>query len=229
MSELTTVEVKPIAWSYSSLDQFLTCPKQYAEIRVFKNFTDLNTDYRDWGNHVHQCIARALTTGEPLPPDMDQWQQIVDQFRKLKGNLIVEQQWALNRNFRRVDWFDRTAWLRVILDAVWFDGPVAKVVDWKTGKRRFGSHQLELFAAAVFALYPKVERVRTMFVWLKEFQQDKEEFTRDEVPKLWAKFMPDVKRLEYAHRTQTWIPKTSGLCGAHCPVTTCTFNGKRRQ
>lgn len=223
------LETKPVAWSYSALDQFLTCPKQYAEIRVFKNFTEPNTEQRDWGNHVHQCIALALKEGKPLPPDMDQWQPIVDQFSKLKGELIVEQQWAFDHGLQSCEWFSKDTWLRVIVDALWIDGKVAKVVDWKTGKRRFGSHQLELFAAAVFARYPQVQEVRSMFVWLKSFQKDAETFKRSEVTKLWNRFLPDVHRLEYAHKTMTWIPKTSGLCNAHCPVTTCTFNGRRRQ
>ena len=220
---------KPIAWSYSALDQYLTCPRQYAEIRVYKNFAEPNTDQRDWGNHVHACMARALTKQIPLPTDMDQWQPVADQFRKLKGKLIVEQQWGFDRNLQESDWFSKQTWLRVIIDALWLDGNVGKVVDWKTGKRRFGSHQLELFAAAVFARYPDVQEVRTMFVWLKSFQQDTEVFVRNEVPALWNKFLPDVQKLTNSHATQTWVPKTSGLCSAHCPVTTCTFNGRRRQ
>jgi len=224
-----TVVAKPISWSYSALDNFLQCPKQYAEIRVFKNFADLNTEHRDWGNHVHQCIARSLMQNIPLPSDMEQWQPIVEQFRKLKGTLIVEQQWGFDRNLATCDWFDKSTWLRVIIDALWIAGPVAKVVDWKTGKRRFGSHQLELNAAATFARFPEVQEVRTMFVWLKSFQKDDETYQRKDLPQLWNRFLPDVQRLEYAHKTQTWVPKTSGLCNAHCPVTTCSFNGKRRQ
>jgi len=221
---------EPVAWSYSALDQFLQCPKQYAEIRVYKNFQDLNTEQRDWGNHVHKHMALALTQGMPLPSDMNQWESVVAQFRKLKGELVAaEDQWAFTRDLQECDWFSNSVWLRVIIDALWIDGAVAKVIDWKTGKRRFGSHQLELFAAAVFARYPQVQEVRTMFVWLKSFQQDSETFKRSEVPKLWNRFLPDVRRLEYATHTATWIPKTSGLCSKHCPVTTCTFNGKRRQ
>ena len=227
---MNTIETKPVAWSYSALDQFLTCPKQYAEIRVFRNFAEPNTEQRDWGNHVHSCIAHALRQGIPLPSDMDQWQPVVEQFRGLKGELVAaEEQWAFDHGLHAVDWFGKNVWLRVIIDALWLDGAIAKVVDWKTGKRRFGSHQLELFAAAVFARYPEVQEVRAMFVWLKSFQQDKETFRRADLPALWNRFLPDVKRLEYAHKTQTWVPKTSGLCNAHCPVTTCTFNGKRRQ
>jgi hypothetical protein len=161
---------------------------------------------------------------------MDQWQPVVEQFRALKGELVAaEEQWAFKRNLQPSDWFSKETWLRVIIDALWIDGKVAKVVDWKTGKRRFGSHQLELFAAAVFTRFPQVDEVRAMFVWLKSFQQDKETYHRKELPALWNKFLPDVNRLEYAHKTATWVPKTSGLCNAHCPVTTCTFNGKRRQ
>jgi hypothetical protein len=46
-------------------------------------------------------------------------------------------------------------------------GPVALIVDWKTGKVLENSEQLALMAQCVFAHFPQVMKVRSEFVWLQ--------------------------------------------------------------
>jgi len=223
-----------IAWSFSLLTQYRQCPKQYQEVRIFKNYPDLNTKERDWGNDVHKAIQNALTLNTPLPAGMDVWTGIVEQFRQTKGKLYVEQQYAITEGFQPCDWFDprgkpKQVWCRSIVDALWIDGKVAKAVDWKTGKQKPGSDQLALMAGVIFCHYPEVEEVRTMFVWLKNGGVTRDTFRRSDIPRIWQMFLTDVKRLENAHETGTFPAKTSGLCSQWCPVVTCQFNGKRRQ
>ena len=43
-------------WSYSSLKQYLNCPKQYQEIRVLKNFTTQDTPQTIYGKEVHKAL-----------------------------------------------------------------------------------------------------------------------------------------------------------------------------
>lgn len=216
------------AWSFSSLSQFRNCPKQFHEVRILKNFVEEQGEHAAWGDRVHESFELALKTSTPLPMGMEVWQQVVDQFRGLPGVPSFELQLALDSGFRPCEWFGKNVWCRGIVDALWIDGDVARAVDWKTGKRKPNSDQLALFALLVFHHYPQVQTVRTMFVWLKTFQQDQDTFTRDQIPMLWQKFVPDLRRLEAAHQQNTWPARTSGLCNAHCPVVTCSFNGKRR-
>jgi len=43
------------AWSYSSLKKFKTCPKQYAEVKIFKNFTEPPfTEATLYGTNFHE-------------------------------------------------------------------------------------------------------------------------------------------------------------------------------
>lgn len=217
------------AWSFSSLTQFRNCPKQYQEIRVLRNFKEEKDATSIWGDRVHKAFATSLTTGVPLPAEMDVWQSIVNQFSKIKGRGLFENELALTRAFTPCEWFGPDVWVRGIIDALWIDGPVAKAVDWKTGRRKPNSDQLALFALLVFHTFPEVQEVRTMFVWLKTGQKDDETFKREDIATIWQPLLIDVKRLENAHTTGTWIPKTSGLCSQWCSVLTCQFNGKRRQ
>lgn len=217
-----------ISWSFSSLEMYRNCPKQYQEVRVLKNFVDdPNTEWRLWGNRVHDAMAKRLKQGLPLPMGMEVWEPIAAKFATVKGDLLVENQLAINEAFQPCDWWDKQTWQRSIVDALWIDGELAKAVDWKTGKPK-SSDQLALFALIIMCHYPQVQRVNTAFVWLKNGTMTKENFVRADAPRLWQMFLPDVKRIENSVINNVWTPRTSGLCSRHCPVVTCQFNGKRR-
>lgn len=216
------------AWSFSSVEQYRNCPKQYQEVRILKNWKEAETEERRWGNRVHEALRAALEHGTPLPAGMEVWQKIADQFRAVKGELHAETQFALDENWKPVTWFSKQAWLRAIIDAAWLDGRVAKAIDWKTGKPKHGSDQLALFALVLFAVYPQVDEVRTKYVWLKNGTATGETFRREDIPRIWNLYATDIMRLENAHGSGVFPPKTSGLCSQWCPVVTCQYNGKRR-
>jgi hypothetical protein len=46
-------------WSFSSLKDFINCPKQYQEIKVLKRFHKFPTEQMRYGTEVHR---RAKTT-----------------------------------------------------------------------------------------------------------------------------------------------------------------------
>lgn len=217
-----------VAWSFSALEMYRTCPKQYHEVRVLKKWKEETTVERAWGYAVHDALEAAMKHGTPLPAGMEVWQTIADQFRHVKGALQAEQQLAIAADWSRRKWFDKDVFIRVVIDALWIDGAIAKLVDWKTGKPRRGSDQLALFALVVFALYPQVQECRTAFVWLKNGTMTEEKYTRADIPRIWALFATDVMRLTNAMANEVWPAKTSGLCSRWCPVVTCEFNGKRR-
>lgn len=225
---------QPITWSYSSLQKFIECPKRYFEEKVAKRVKQRPTEASTWGERVHKGMENALHQPDPggaMDGDLATLAPVAQRFSHVKGDLATEQQLAITYTFRPTEWFAADVWCRGILDAVWIDGDVAKIVDWKTGKRKRDSGQLKLFALLLFAHRPEVERVNTSFVWLTNGKMDVEKYHRKDVPILWQDILPDVRRLEYAHKTQTWIPKPSALCG-WCPVQSCSFwkgfNGERR-
>ena len=97
---------------------------------------------------------------------------------------------------------------------------------YKTGKRKL-TDQLSLYAAYMFAHFPEIQTVQNGFVWLKDRKIDKETVHRSEVPVIWNKFLPKVRKLESAYERDSWLPRPSGLCKAWCPCTGCEFNGRR--
>lgn len=219
---------KQYAWSYSKLKNFDSCPKRHYEIDIAKNYVEKQEvgGPLDWGNRVHDALAKACMGKQELPTEMEHFQKWVDAIRRGPGELLVEQKFAIDKNFMPVGYFDRTVWYRGIGDVVRIWGPVALVVDWKTGKVLEDSVQLMLMAQCIFSKYPTVKKVRSEFIWLKEDCTSPEVFDRAEVADAWVDLMPRVLELERAHATQNYPPKPNYLCKSWCPVTGCTFHGK---
>ena len=106
------------------------------------------------------------------------------------------------------------------------DDKKAALFDWKTGKRKPGSDQLQLMALLAFIHYPWIEKVVTGFIWLKEGKIDREKFTREQVPELWQDFLPRITRMERAYNESKWPARPSGLCKNWCYVKSCEHCGK---
>jgi hypothetical protein len=212
------------AWTFSQLEKYTTCPKQFYHLRVAKDFKDPPTEHTMWGEAVHTAFEYRIAEGTPLPEGMSQWEGIAAKLAALKGKKYVEHQIGISKSFAPSPWAQ--SWSRGILDLLVVDGSKAGVFDYKTGKRK-QTDQLSLYAAYTFAAFPQVETVTTGFIWLKDKKIDTEKFTRDDVPTIWQSFLPTVRKLELAYDNNQWPARPSGLCRAWCAVTSCPHNGKK--
>jgi hypothetical protein len=89
------------------------------------------------GDKVHKAAENYIGTEGKAPPIISELKGVTDRlksFRKLKA--MVELEWAFDKTYNKVGWFDRTAWLRVKTDvcAVSPEPPLIQITDWKTGK-----------------------------------------------------------------------------------------------
>lgn len=219
--------VKAWSWSYSKLKNFDACPKKHYEIDLCGNWKETQDDdpnsALNWGNRVHKSFAEALKGTVALPAEMKVYQPWIDRVLKGPGQLLVEQKYAINRNFEKTGYFANDVWVRTIGDVVRIDRNVGLVLDWKTGKIIEDSVQLMLMAQALFSHYPGLTHVRSEFVWLKEDCTTPELFTRKEVGEQWVDLIQRVNALESAHVNQNYPPKPGGLCKSYCPVQSCPF------
>lgn len=213
---------KAFSWSYSRLKNYETCPRRYYEIDVQKNFKD-STAQLDWGNSVHEALANAIKDGAALPETMAPYQKWVNSLRKFEGEKLVEQKWALTKEFQPCEWFSPMSWFRGIGDFVGIAGPYALILDWKTGKPTQDSKQLMLVAACVFAFHPDVQEIDSGFVWLKHDDQTVETYRRVDMSKEWLALLPRVERMQQATATLTFPPQPGYLCKKYCPVSSCPF------
>jgi PD-(D/E)XK nuclease superfamily len=210
----------PTAWTFSSLEKFETCPRQYYHVRVAKDVVEPPTEATLWGERVHTALEHRVRDSVPLPEGMTQWEGLANKLANLPGEKLCEEQMAVDQNFQPAPW--KQAWSRGIADLLVVHGSNAVILDHKTGKRKL-TDQLALYAGYVFARYSQVKTVTTGFVWLKDKKIDKENFDRDEVPAIWKKFLPKVRKLESAYERDAWPCRPSGLCKGWCPVKQCEF------
>ena len=211
---------KPVAWSYSSLSAFETCPKRYYLTKVSKEVKEPQTEATLWGNQVHKALELRLTKRQALPSGMETFEPLAQTIAdKAKGGMLeAEQKMALTKSFAPTTWFSKDVWVRGITDFTITKGDKVFIGDWKTGKPTPNSAQLMLTAAMTMHQKPYVNTVINAFVWLKTGSISHEVFTREDIPKIWQEFIPRVNRLESAMAESKWPARPSGLCRKWCPV-----------
>lgn len=220
--------MKPIAWSYTALTAYETCPRQFYRTRVKKDVVSEMGEEAKWGDMVHKKLEARLKDGVALPPELAKYEPLVAKLDAAPGETLTEHKLCINNKFEFVDWFDKQAWCRGIIDVGKLGNDAAFLADYKTGKIKHDLDQLKLFAALGFGRWPQLKRIRTAYIWLKHETIGKpEEFHRDQVPAIWQDFLPRVQRIEIAHEKDRWPVNPSGLCG-WCPVKDCEHWKPRR-
>jgi hypothetical protein len=217
--------VKPFAWSYSKLKNFESCPKRHWHVDVAKDVKEPESEQLLWGNQVHKALAKRCSLGSALPPGMESYEKWCSRILTGEGNIYVEQQLAITKEFGPTEWFGKDAWYRGIADVLKINGAVALAIDWKTGKLLDDPVQLALMAACIFAHHPGIQKIRTEFVWLKENTSSREDFDRATMAVMWRNIWHRIEQLESAHKTTSYPAKPGYLCRRWCPVTSCPHHG----
>lgn len=222
-----TVVQKPFAWSYSRLKNWRTCPKRHYHIDVARDVKEDESEELKFGKAIHTAAAHWIAKGtEPPPvhkPYLEPW---VERFRRMPGEKLTEQQLAIDEGLQPCEWFAKEAWFRSIADVLIINGPVAIAADWKTGRVLEDPEQLALMASCIFAHHPQVQKIRAIYIWLKEHAETTMDYTREGMPEVWASVWPELEQLRHAYATTTYPAKPSRLCRRWCPVSACPHHGQ---
>jgi PD-(D/E)XK nuclease superfamily len=228
MTMLDATEKTDQAWSYSRLKGYSDCPRRFYKTQITKEYPDTTSD-QEWGNAVHAAIAQALRDGTDLPRKFKNCQKWVRKIRNVQGEMLIEDdcQWAINRNFQPTAWYAKDVWLRCVADVAIIKPPGALVVDWKAGKSiNVDPIQLMLTSLMMLIQFPELNKIMSMFVWLKEDDKTIQTLHREDATNQWALLMPRVERYQEALRTNNFPPKPGRLCRNYCPVASCEFHGR---
>jgi hypothetical protein len=233
---------RPLPWSHSSLSGFETCPRQYEEIKVLRNFQDQKNPASIWGDEFHTAAEKYIAAGVAqqestpmftaasygqLPANMEQYRAYLDQFVIRPGRTLVEQEYALDEHLKPCAFLGDDVWMRGIIDVLNLQGAVANVDDHKTGKRKKDPQQLIIFALLTFYHHPQVNCCHTRFHWVQfGGVTDGETYYRYQIPELWATLIPKLKDYRDAFHRGVFPPRPSGLCKRHCAVDTCEYFGR---
>jgi len=213
--------MKPMAWSYSSLDDFKNCPKAFHAKRVAKTVQETPSEQMIWGNKVHKCFEMRIKNGEALPDYLEEHEPFMQELEALDGEKLTERKIALSTSRQPTTFFAKDVWMRGIIDFCNVHRDGALLVDYKTGKKHAKFEQLKLFALYTFVEYPDVDYVTTQFYWTKTKDTTEQTFDRSQIAEMWNSFAPDLRQYVQAFKDDVWQPRPSGLCNGWCPVTDC--------
>lgn len=202
-------------WSFSSMNVYYTCPRQYDLQYNKKVIPYQETEATLYGSRVHLALEEYGRDGKPVPGDCKPFTKYVDKILKLDGTPFFERQFALTRNLEPCGFDDKDAWCRGIVDIGVVGAGRALAADYKTGKIRPDSDQLKLFAGFIMQHEP-VDKVRTSYLWLKHDSMTTESYNREDLPGIWQHFIAKANKLERSYEKDKWVPKPSGLCRGWC-------------
>ena len=229
-----SIEVRPknkkgkrFSWSFSAINDFDTCPNQYAAKRYYETVKFEDTVATIWGTRVHDAAEHRL--GPKKVPLTDDMPKTLETFCRVLegqvGELTPEAEITYNLDGEITGWFAKDAWARCKIDVLILDGDTAYIYDWKTGKKKDSLLQLQIFMWFVAHKYPHIENFKTRFIWLKEGIEDRvsgEDFTRTEhLNGIELDLGRRLTRMGTAWREEVFQPKESGLCRGWCPVEEC--------
>jgi hypothetical protein len=221
--------VKPQPWSFSRLDAYENCPRQFYETSVAKRYKDAPSPQMLWGREVHTAFEHRLLHDKALPPDLATHEKYLAWFQALPGELAGEERIALNRDLEACGFFADDVWYRGQVDARKRHEAVAFIVDHKTGRVKNDFKQLKTFAIHEFLTQPQIMTVRTEYYWTQTATASGETYQRTQLWDLFNEFRPALERYANSFLTDTWNPKQSGLCAGFCPVTNCEYWRPKRK
>jgi hypothetical protein len=228
---------KGFTWSYTKLRDYRTCPRKYNETTVLKKYVEPLTPALEDGNHLHEAFKRRVEQNLSMPTAYKNFNDWGNEAAKIivPGQLtLCEKEIAISREFKETGYFDKNVWLRVKLDLVKIfphpqgkDKAFAQIIDYKNGKPHEEIIQLALYAQAVFSAFWNVVAVRCEYWWTQIHDKSHELFERGDMDELWRELLPELTKMEQAHKDNNFPPKKNGLCKAHCPVIDCEYNGRQ--
>jgi hypothetical protein len=215
-----------LPWSYSSWNNYQTCPRQFYELKIAKNFQQDETEAIKWGNFVHKAAEEYLRDGVALPSTVQRMAPQFDAYRKLSGDKHVEVELAVDKFLKPTGFWDDNAFIRGKGDYVIINGSGGAAVDWKTGKVK-PSGQIRLMGLLTMCNYGTVDKLTNIFHWTQApTKPTVEVITRADLPKILKEFIPGVQDMLYSQKNNAWPEKPSGLCRNYCPVKSCRYYQK---
>lgn len=211
---------KPFVYNYTVLNTYLICPLQMNVRYVTKQTKFVQTPEMQYGDQVHKAMEFRISGGKPLPPTMSQWEPFAAPLAAAKAS--AEKKLAVTRDGRPTGFFDDNVFFRGKADTTVIAGTSAFLADFKTGKRREDSFELECQAMMLHAANPYLTSIKGAYVWLKDNQMGVEHDCTD-TGSTWARVNNIVEEIEDCMRHDEWEATKSPLCG-WCDYFTCKHN-----
>ena len=211
------MDPKPIVfnqpWGFSKLDVFRICKAKF-KAQFIDKLPQGDSPAMKRGGDIHENIEMYLNGWtKELRPDVHEWKEALDSLKtkdfKGEQSIGIDKQWKL-----LPDWFGKTTWLRVKMDAYYVEDTKMTVIDFKSGKYRVPSNdQIELYAVAGISINPEIQEVRAEFWFIDADEVYGRTYTRAELLELRKKYETASAPL---YTEEAWAPEPSSEC-RYCP------------
>lgn len=199
--------------SYSSISNYLQCPRKFKEVNVDYRFTD-GTFATQKGEDMHKKIEEYILGLSDTPPV--EGHQVIENLRAMANldmpfgcSAGVEQLFAVDINGNKVEYKSPDAVLRGKIDAYVITPSRMVVFDWKTGKRRDNRMQATAYEILAGGLAP--DRPHDfIFDYLKDGRDPAIQISKEDKENFW-------KIIKTIQGADVFPEKPSPLC-AWCPV-----------
>jgi len=215
----------PIPLSWSRINVFRNCPKQFEAKYISKDYPD-ESDNPNFarGNKIHKQLEEyvlfkkgKLNSAPLLSAEGRNGSKIIESILTVvtPDKIEPERQIALDHDWEPVSWFSKPNDVRFrgIIDLLVFESPTSiTIIDWKTGKVRdydedYG--QLHLTASFLFELYPDVLTIDSKYCFVDHKQTVSKRFVREDHKSVKAKF--DIEYIE-VNEVEDFSPKKNSYC-----------------
>jgi hypothetical protein len=229
-------------WSYTSMQEFLTCPAQWAAKRYYKTIKDVESEAMCVGNLIHETAEHYLkrAIGQTFLIDkihsqyLPMVQKYCDALVASGADLQMEKEMCFDNKMKVSGWWAKDVWVRAKGDVLAKKAQRLSIVDWKSGKYKEDFLQLKLFAV-LSALTPGFEDVTEFdpkFIFLKEdvpknILRMPEPIKRSELKPVLTEILAVVRRMEAAWESENFPCKKNGLCKAYCANKECAHCGSK--
>lgn len=204
---------KITAWSFSRLQDWRRCPR-LAKYKHVDKLKEPGNEAMERGSRIDALGADFI--GGKLrrcPPEVASFKAEFTELRRRKA--VCQEQWAFDKGWAEVGWFDAEAWCRIKTDVYTLDRDtgVLLVVDNKTGKPRdYHLEQVKLYALGGLLKCPEAATVDAR-IWYTDLGLELPEspalYARADVPALKAYWEKQAGPMLADAR---FAPKPSGAC-----------------
>jgi|ERR1019366_301669 RecB family exonuclease len=202
------------AWSFSRWRDYEQCPAK-AKFKHIDKIKEPGNAAMDRGSAIHK-LAEDFAGGKlkSMPLELAKFKVKFTALKKLTPQ--CEQEWAFNREWGRVGWFDQDCWCRIKVDVTHAKNAEATIIDHKTGRYKPGDpsyrEQLELYALGGFLIHRKAAKIICKLWFIDSGDEEILIFERKDLEKLKAKWEDRTK----AMLTDTRFAPTPGRYCTYC-------------
>lgn len=214
------------AWSFSKLESFENCPKKFAAESITKTSPFTESEASRYGKFVHKSFEDRILKKKKLSIDLLHHEPVMAKLEKSNGEILGEQRLALTEDLKPTGYFDSDVWVRGQVDVAILTDEKVFVIDYKTGKIKDNTDQVELMMAMFICYYPELAWASGAYYWTKNKKwTGTGVLSREDIQAIWAGYLPRVTRLYEAVERGNFPPKQNFLCKSYCNCTECQYHG----